>query len=145
MAKLYLQDGNSTSSLVQGDGDTPPSGYTESNTIDDWNYYGYSHIGTYPSLKTTLDLRTILKTLIDAKGFDNCTQSEKEVACKWFIADKTQRDTICSEQQQWRNGKWLLNRIAQDNSELCIFTTDIDTKLAQIQIDNTGTLSVIIL
>ena len=139
MAKLYLQDGNSTSSTVLGDSDPTPSGYTESNTIEDWDYYGVENIGTYPHLKTNLSLRAILKTLIDEKGFDNCTVSEKEIACNWLIATKAQRDTICTEEEQWNHKENLLLRIRQDNSELCVFSDN--SELVQITSDGSGNLT----
>lgn len=141
MAKLWIQDTSSKykSCYVLLDIEPQPSGYTESNLIVDWNKYGRRCVGKV-ALPTMLSLRSIIKGRVDAIGFDNLNEEEKEVASFWAAITKAQRDTIRTPTEQFTDRKNLLYDISSDYNELCIFDDNVD--LVQIKVNTSGILYV---
>ena len=136
MVKLYLENNSTTpASIVQVDSDPTPVGYTETNTISDWDYYGRQRVGII-ILPNMLSLRTIIKNLVITKGFSNCTLEEKIIGSQWFVVDKVDRDTVRTEEEQSFDAQDILLRIQSDYDQLCLFSDD--NKLVQIKVDNAG-------
>tara|TARA_R110002020_G_scaffold185953_3_gene383835 strand:- start:679 stop:1209 length:531 start_codon:yes stop_codon:yes gene_type:complete len=145
MAKLYIEDNEARPAvLVLLDTDSPPTGFTEDTTIQGWNKYAPRKVGVV-ALRDFLELRTKIAELVIAKGFDNCTEEEKVIASQWFVVDKSQRDTVRTEWEQFNDGKTLIYNIRTDNNSVCLFTSDADTKLSRILTNNSGTITVEIL
>ncbi len=140
MAKLYIEDNEVRPAiLVLEDSEPNPSGFTESSSIIDWDFYAPRNVGVI-ALPDFLSLRTKIGELVVAKGFSNCDNEEKIIASKWFVVDKSDRDTVRTEEEQKSDAKNLIFNIRTDNNSLCVFTTDVDTKLAKINVSNNGNI-----
>lgn len=77
-----------------------PVDYTLDNTILNWDEYGESLCSDF------LQLRTCIYGAYTSTTFANLTLEEKEIISKYFLAEKTDRDTVHTEQQQlsyWKN------------------------------------------
>ena len=140
MAKLYIEDNEVRPAiLVLEDSEPNPSGFTESNNISDWDFYAPRKVGVI-ALPDFISLKLKIGELVTAKGFSNCSADEKIIASKWFVIDKTDRDSVRTEEEQRLDAKNLIFNIRTDNSSLCVFTTDVDTKLAKINVSNNGNI-----
>jgi len=139
MSKLYIENtiSNRKGSKVLLNSEPAPVGFTESNTIEDWNYYGLRSVGMV-ALPTMLSLRTIIGELVATIGFDNCTENEKVIACQWVVVTKAQRDTVRTPIEQFNDNKNLLYNISTDYNELCLFNDD--DNLVQIKVNSNNEL-----
>jgi len=76
--------------------------YTDFSSIENWSLYGGETSLTAKQVKDEID------SLVVAKTFAACTDSEKDVASEWFVVDKADRDTRHTASQQEINAERLV-------------------------------------
>ena len=151
MAQLYVEDTQEVRKAVSVllDSDSAPAGYIDkSDSIEEWNTHGISQVGC-DALTDMLALRATISALVIAKTFALCTPEEKEIASQWFVVNKTDRDTVRTEEEQSQDQKDILYKLHNDAeggiNNICIFTDNGDPRLAQIKVnENNGIYSIIL-
>lgn len=79
--------------------DTLQNGYSDITNITNWTSIGFD-------LKDYDYVRSRIREITQSTGFSGLTQDEKIIVAKYFIVDKTDRDTVLSEDEQifyWDN------------------------------------------
>jgi len=90
---------------------TGKSDYTDFTSIENWNTYGGETQLTVKQRRNEID------TLVTAKTFTACTDGEKDVASKWFVVDKSDRDTRHDSIQQEKNAEYLSRNLLPESGE----------------------------
>jgi len=87
--------------------DTVTSGYEDISSIENWDSFG--ELAT----DDCSIIRDEIKIFYDATTFNSLTSNEKEVVSRWFIADKSERDTIKTEKEQEKDAEVLSKCISK--------------------------------
>jgi hypothetical protein len=82
-------------------GDQLPSGYLDVSSILNWDTYGNK-------LKDFNYVKDRIKELTDQIGFGNLTTGEKIISAKYFVVNKTDRDSVLTEDEQYEYWKILI-------------------------------------
>lgn len=102
--KLYIKDSEIIPPYLYADNGTPPSGYTETDDPIDWNA-AYSTIVDNPEIVFYSVLRDKIDLAYQALGAP--TTDQTKVASRWFVIDKSVRNTVHSSIEQQGNAEWL--------------------------------------
>lgn len=111
-----------------------PADFDDITSIENWDSYGEK------TALSTKQVRDELSALF--VSWASSSANEKEIFSRWFIADKSDRDSIHSAQQQEENSKRLVNflffsssndLISQESSFIASADkNDIDSRVSQI-------------
>ena len=78
-------------------GEFDPNIHEDRDSITDWDRHGQT-VRDYKYVRERIKLR------VATEGFENLTLKERQLASKWFATTKENRDTVCSIEQQVKNG-----------------------------------------
>ena len=110
--KLYIENVEFKPSYKYEDDATPPSGYTETDDPVDWDTAHMSLLGT-ANLPFNSTFRDKISIAYDA--ISTPVREQKEIASKWFIIDKVDRDETSRDQQE--DAELLISRLIDDNAQ----------------------------
>ena len=91
--------------ILGADTDTPVSPYSDVTTL--------LEVGSNKDLLNLLEYNSIRKwvgALFQAKGFDNCTNEERIILCKWILLPYTTRLLFVTDEQDKNNWDELVMR-----------------------------------
>jgi hypothetical protein len=83
--------------------------YSDITNISNWDSIGFN-------LKDYNYVRAQISLLVNQTGFNNLSLSEKIISAKYFLVDKSDRDTVVSEEEQVNYWNVLV-----ENSQNCRF------------------------
>jgi len=115
---LYIKDGESDPAIIIQDGGDPPANFTITTDILDYDKYATRIVGSFATVTVYRGIRDRISALVTAQGgFSSLTTPRKEVASKWGVVDKSDRDTVHTAAEQAANAELLSTRILTDATD----------------------------
>lgn len=112
--KLYVEDNQTIPAvLILQDADTPPSGYTEKTSIEDWFNYGRNSLGAffgfnYLTWRGKINELMIAIVNADFSNWNGLSTPEKEIVSGLILAPYSLRTGVVSDTVDQRNWKKLI-------------------------------------
>lgn len=95
--KLYKEDNQTFPAFQYVDDASPPSGYTATDTLVNWDDSAHPYMIDNGVLSMNA-FRVLIKASYDA--ISTPTDNEKKIGSKWFVVDKAVRDTVKTDDEQ---------------------------------------------